>query len=83
MSATARPAPADPDGPAHAVADEHRRRLTGYLAGLLAGAGHAEPEALAARLVLLVDGAIVTAMRERSPAAARVARGIAEMLLAA
>jgi AcrR family transcriptional regulator len=74
---------ADPDGPAHAVAHEHKRRLTGYLAGLLAGAGHAEPEAMAARLVLLVDGAIVTAMRERSPAAARVARGIAETLLAA
>jgi AcrR family transcriptional regulator len=73
---------ADPESPAHAVADEHKRRLTGYLAELLGGAGHAEPQAMAARLVLLVDGAIVTALRERTPAAAEVARGIAEVLLA-
>jgi AcrR family transcriptional regulator len=73
---------ADPGSPAHAVADEHKRRLTAYLGDLLAGAGHADPQAMAARLTLLVDGAIVTALRERSPAAARVARGIAEVLLA-
>jgi AcrR family transcriptional regulator len=72
---------ADPESPAHAVADEHKRRLTGYLVQLLAEAGHADPETMAARLVLLVDGAIVTALRERSPAAAQVARGIAEVLL--
>jgi AcrR family transcriptional regulator len=74
---------ADPEGPAHAVADEHKRRLTGYLAELLAGAGHADPQAMAPRMTLLVDGAIVTALRERSPRAARIARGIAEVLLAA
>jgi AcrR family transcriptional regulator len=73
---------ADPESPAHVVADEHKRRLAGYLAELLAGAGNADPQAMAARMTLLVDGAIVTALRERSPAAARVARGIAEVLLA-
>jgi AcrR family transcriptional regulator len=73
---------ADPESPAHVVADEHKRRLTGYLAGLLAAAGHPEPEATAPQLTLLVDGAIVTALRERSPAAAQMARGIAEALLA-
>ncbi|TWF78390.1 hypothetical protein FHX44_114313 [Pseudonocardia hierapolitana] len=74
---------ADPGSPAHAVADEHKRRLTAYLGDLLTAAGHADPQAMAPRLTLLVDGAIVTAFRERSPAAAQVARGIAEVLLAA
>jgi len=72
---------ADPESPAHIVADEHKRRLASYLADLLADAGHAEPQGMAARLTLLVDGAIVTALRERSPAAAQMARGIAEVLL--
>lgn len=73
---------ADPQSPAHRVADEHKRRLTDYLADLLAGAGHPDHRTLAARLVLLVDGAIVTSVRERTPAAAETARGIAEVLLA-
>jgi AcrR family transcriptional regulator len=73
---------ADPTSPAHAVANEHKRRLTGYLADLLADAGRADSRAMAARLVLLVDGAIVTSVRERSADAAEVARGIAAVLLA-
>jgi hypothetical protein len=45
-------------------------------------AGRADSRAMAARLVLLVDGAIVTSVRERSADAAEVARGIAAVLLA-
>jgi AcrR family transcriptional regulator len=73
---------ADPDSPAYRVAAEHKRKLTDYLDGLVARAGRPDHRALAARLVLLVDGAIVTSLRERTPDAANTARGIAALLLA-
>ncbi len=72
---------ADPDSPAHRVAVAHKRRVAGYLAGLLAAAGH--PPALARQLLLLMDGATVTALREGAPAPAAEARAIAAVLLAA
>jgi hypothetical protein len=40
------------------------------------------PAELAPQLLLLIDGAIVTAVREGSPQAALRARALAEMLLA-
>ncbi|MEU5383555.1 TetR/AcrR family transcriptional regulator [Kitasatospora cineracea] len=72
---------ADRDSPAHRVAAAHKRRVAGYLAGLLAAAGH--PPALARQLLLLMDGATVTALREGTPAPAAEARAIAAALLAA
>ncbi|WP_412538200.1 helix-turn-helix domain-containing protein [Longispora sp. K20-0274] len=73
---------ADPDSPAHRVADEHKRAVTAYLEELLVSAGHPDRE-LAEQFTLLVDGALVTALRERSPRAAARARGIAAALLTA
>jgi hypothetical protein len=43
--------------------------------------GREDHEALAEHLVLLIDGAIVTALRVRSAEPAHQARAIAEMLL--
>ncbi|MFD7728898.1 TetR/AcrR family transcriptional regulator [Kitasatospora phosalacinea] len=76
---------ADPDSPAHRVAAAHKQQVADYVAGLLAAEGRApEPAAaLARRLVLLMDGAIVTALREGTPAPAAEARTIAAALLAA
>ncbi|WP_405182727.1 TetR/AcrR family transcriptional regulator [Nocardia sp. NBC_01377] len=73
---------ADPDSPAHRVADMHKRRVIDYLAELLQDAGRPDAAELAAEFALLVDGAIVTAVRESSPAAAARARAIAARLLA-
>jgi len=73
---------ADPDSPAHRVADRHKRRVIDYLAELLEDAGRDDAAELAPEFALLVDGAIVTAVRESSPAAAERARAIAARLLA-
>ncbi len=73
---------ADPDAPAHRVADRHKRRVIEYLGELLTAAGRTDAEELAGEFALLIDGAIVTALRENSPAAAERAGRIAARLLA-
>ncbi|GLW68573.1 TetR family transcriptional regulator [Kitasatospora phosalacinea] len=76
---------ADPDSPAHRVAAAHKQQVVDYVAALLADRGHPADRAaaLAHRIVLLMDGAIVTALREGTPAPAAEARTIAAALLAA
>ncbi|MBF6075290.1 TetR/AcrR family transcriptional regulator [Nocardia beijingensis] len=73
---------ADRESAAHQVADRHKRRVIEYLDELLTEAGQSDADELAAELALLVDGAIVTAVREGTPEAASRARTIAERLLA-
>ncbi|MGW2424318.1 TetR/AcrR family transcriptional regulator [Streptomyces sp. NPDC001709] len=72
---------ADTGSSAYRVAAEHKERVTSYVAGLLGGAGHEDAEALARRFVLLMDGAIVTALRERTTAPAAEARAVAAAVL--
>ncbi len=74
---------ADRASAAHQVADRHKRRVIAYLSELLTEAGRSDATELAAELALLVDGAIVTAVREGTPDAATRARTIAQRLLAA
>lgn len=50
----------DPDHPAHRVAVEHKRVVRHRFRQLAESAGAAEPDALAAALVLLMDGAYMT-----------------------
>lgn len=71
----------DTDSPAYRVAAGHKERVTAYVAGLLAEGGHEDAEALARRFVLLMDGAIVTALRERTTVPAAEARTVAAALL--
>ena len=73
---------ADRDSAAHRVAAEHKAKVTSYLDSLLADAGRADHEELAGEFVLLIDGAIVTALREGTPDAAGRAGRIARALLA-
>ncbi|WP_214410622.1 TetR/AcrR family transcriptional regulator [Sphaerisporangium fuscum] len=72
---------ADPGSAAHRVAAEHKERVRSYVAGLLTAHGHAGAEELARRFVLLMDGAIVTALRERTPSPAADARTVAQAML--
>ncbi|WP_436773082.1 TetR/AcrR family transcriptional regulator [Yinghuangia sp. YIM S09857] len=74
---------ADPDSAAHRVAAEHKAAVTDYVRELLADDGAADPDALAGSFVLLMDGAIVTALRERTIEPAARAREVAEALLGA
>ena len=73
---------ADRDSAAHQVAAAHKSAVTEYLETLLAEAGRDDHAALAPELTLLVDGAIVTALREGSADAAVRAGRIARALLA-
>ncbi|WP_131739238.1 TetR/AcrR family transcriptional regulator [Actinomadura roseirufa] len=64
------------------LADRHKAAVAAYFARLLAEAGHGgSARELAQRFVLLLDGSIVTALRDRSAAPAHRARAIAEILL--
>lgn len=73
---------ADTGSCAYRVAAEHKERVTSYIADLLDRSGrHEDVETVARRIVLLMDGAIVTALRERTPAPAAQAREIAAAML--
>ena len=65
------------------LARRHKQRLRRYLAGLAADAGAARPQALAAQLLMLMDGAIVSAATGTNVRAAADARQAASILLAA
>jgi AcrR family transcriptional regulator len=59
------------------VIESHKRRLSEFLERVAREEGAAEPEALSRELLLLVEGAIVTASIQRDPAAADRAREVA------
>lgn len=71
---------ANRDHPAHIAADGHKRAVTAQVAEILADAGYGDAD-LARSFVMLMDGAIVTALREGAPDAARRAQSIAAALL--
>ena len=50
---------ADPDSPVHRAVADYRRWLTGVFVADLADAGHPDPAAAAAHLMMLRDGAMV------------------------
>lgn len=66
---------ADATSAAHRVAAAHKAELAAYLAELAGDAERGE------QLLILVDGAIVTALRDPGPAAARRAAAMAELLM--
>jgi len=72
---------ADPGSPAFRAAAAYKRQLTDYLDELLAAAGRADHAELAEQFVLLIDGAIVTALRERDARPAHRAKAVAAALL--
>ena len=63
------------------ISRQHKRKLRRYLAGLAASAGAADPAALAAELLLLMDGAIVAATTGATAQPAAHARAAARRLL--
>ena len=70
-----------PGGSVEAVCDLTRTWLRELLAALAREAGASDPEALAGQLVMLYDGASVSAQMDHNYAAARTARLIAETLV--
>jgi hypothetical protein len=77
-------APPDGRGPAvHAVLIRHRRATRRFLEHLAHTSGAPDPAALAAQLLTLVEGAIAGALIDRHAGAARHARELTQIALAA
>jgi AcrR family transcriptional regulator len=74
---------ADRDHAAHRAAVEHKALVRALLRSFLEEAGAVSADALAGEFLLLMDGALVTAVRDGRPDAALSARNIAAALLAA
>lgn len=72
----------DPDHPLHRAAVAHKEAVIAELDAWLAATGRPDHAELAAEFLLLIDGAIVSALRERGPAPAQRAKRIAAALLA-
>ena len=72
---------ADGDHIAHQAAAEHKQKVQQIVRALLSEAGVKKSEELAKAFLLLMDGAIVTAVRERKPGSAKAAKKIAATLL--
>ena len=71
----------DDDHPARPVIREHKDGTRKYLADLAAEAGFEDPEALSERLLILLEGAWVTAVVRRSHKPLECAREVAVGLL--
>lgn len=63
------------------IGQAHKRRVADLIAGVLSGGNRAEGRTLAQQIVLVMDGAMATAARDRTAAAARQARAAAELLV--
>lgn len=72
---------ADPGSAAHRVAAGHKRDVTAYVAELLRASGRDDHAELAEQFMILIDGAIVTAVRERAALPAVRAGAVAARLL--
>ncbi len=73
---------ADSSHAIHQAAHQSKERLKLYIEGLLFEAGHEHPRKTAEKFMILLDGALVTALREGKPDAALAAKEMASTLLA-
>jgi AcrR family transcriptional regulator len=69
------------DGAVKSVCDDNRAWVRALFTELAREAGAAKPADLAGKLVLLYDGAVVSAQMDRDPGAAATARAVAAVLL--
>lgn len=74
---------ANPDHPAREAVLDHKRHTRDWVSRLVAGCGVDDTGFVARQLVLLMEGAISTALVEHDPDAAGVARATARQVLAA
>ncbi len=72
---------ADPDHPAMAEVREYKEWMRSYITNLAAEAGAREPEELAEQVLILFEGATVTAAMQTSREPVRRARDVAEALV--
>lgn len=73
---------AERSNPIHQKAAEHKRRFAAYVRDLIAAAGAHDADETAAQLMILMEGAIITAHTHGHSDAAPRARAIAEGIMA-
>ncbi|MCC6261234.1 MAG: TetR/AcrR family transcriptional regulator [Anaerolineales bacterium] len=72
---------ADGDHLAHQTAAEHKQKVQGFIQSVLVEAQIDNAKELSKAFMLLIDGAIVTAVREKNPNSAKEAKRIAASLI--
>lgn len=72
----------DPSDPVHRTARAHKQKLRAIIAGIAEAAGARNPDSIAARLHLLIEGAIVTAQVTGEIGAVDHAKDVARMVIA-
>lgn len=73
---------AEQDNPIHRMAAEHKRTFAAHVRDLVAASGAKDPGEVTERLMILMEGAIVTAHTQGRSDAARRARSMAATVLA-
>ncbi|GAB3700631.1 TetR/AcrR family transcriptional regulator [Nocardiopsis oceani] len=73
---------AEPDSQIRTMTSQHKEAVAEYLRTLLVDAGYPDDTDLARQLLLLMDGAAVTELYERSDRAAKQAKAMARAILA-
>jgi AcrR family transcriptional regulator len=76
-------AESQPGTPVHERTVAHKQSVLGWVRGLAADAGAADPDGLARSLVLLLDGGLADGALAADPGAAVAARRTAQLLVAA
>lgn len=71
------------DHPAAQAARAHKNAVTLLIEGYLEGAGYSAPKEIAVLFMQLIDGALITALRDQTPEAALRAKHLATLLLQA
>jgi AcrR family transcriptional regulator len=74
---------ADGDHVAHQAAADHKHKVEKFIRALLSDAGVRKSEELSNAFLMLLDGAIISAVREGNPESAKAAKKIASVLLQA
>jgi AcrR family transcriptional regulator len=72
---------ADGDHVAHRAAVEHKHKVEKIIRTLLSDAGFEKSEELSKTFLMLIDGAIISAVREGKPGSARAAKKVAALIL--
>lgn len=72
---------ADPESAVYRMAAEHKRAVVEFLSARLSNAGYRDHGRLAEQFLLLIDGATVTALHERTNQPMQRAKAVAGMLL--
>ncbi len=72
---------ADPAHPAREAVLAHKHRTRAWIADLATDAGLPDPDEVAHQIMLLMEGAIASAVVDGDPAAANLARSMAERLI--